>query len=326
MLMRRLGGRLAHSACLLIAASVLTFLIVDLAPGDFYQEMRINPRISASTIAALRSEHGLNASLPLKYVRWVRSILAGDWGFSFAYDSPAGPILWNRARNTLLLTSTATAIAWLAAIPLGSFAAAYPGKLANLIANGLASVLVATPEVVLGPLLLLAGVRLWRLPAGGMTSLNFEQLNTWARIQDVCRHLLLPSTCLAAVLLPLLFVHVRSAVSEILKSPFILACRANGIPQQRILFRHALPAASNSLISLFGFSLGTLLSSSLLIEVIFSWPGVGQLLLEAILNRDFYLVVDTTLLATVFLIAGNLFADILLFAVDPRIRVEGWDM
>jgi peptide/nickel transport system permease protein len=111
-------------------------------------------------------------------------------------------------------------------------------------------------------------------------------------------------------------------MAEVLQSPFIVAAHAHGIPLRRLLLRHALPAAANPLISLFGFSLGILLSSSVVIEGIFGWPGLGQLLIEAILQRDFYLVVDATVLATVFLILGNLLADALLYAIDPRIRAE----
>ena len=109
---------------------------------------------------------------------------------------------------------------------------------------------------------------------------------------------------------------------EVLESPFIAAARAHGIPFRRLLLRHALPAAANPLVSLFGFSLGILLSSSVVIEGIFGWPGLGRLLIEAILERDFYLVVDAAVLATVFLIFGNLLADALLYALDPRIRAQ----
>ena len=155
-----------------------------------------------------------------------------------------------------------------------------------------------------------------------MVSLDFSEMTLWARCKDIASHLLLPSLCLTAASLPLLLSHVRTAVAEVLGSPFITAARGCGIPLRRLLFHHALPAAANPLISLFGFSIGILLSSSFLIEVIFGWPGLGQLLLEAILQRDFYLVIDAVMLATIFLISGNLLADVLLYASDPRIRAE----
>jgi peptide/nickel transport system permease protein len=176
--------------------------------------------------------------------------------------------------------------------------------------------------LILGFLLLLLAVRSGYFPLGGAASLDYPQLDFWSKSKDLARHLFLPGLCLTAGLLPLLLSHVRASMIEVLESPFIAAARAHGIPLRRLLLRHALPAASNPLISLFGISLGMLLSSSLVIEGIFDWPGLGQLLIEAILQRDFYLVVDAAVLATVFLIFGNLLADALLYAIDPRIRAE----
>jgi peptide/nickel transport system permease protein len=168
----------------------------------------------------------------------------------------------------------------------------------------------------------MCAVRSGYFPAGGMVSLDFSDMSLWAKSKDIASHLFLPSLCLTAGLLPLLLSHVRTAVAEVLESPFIRAARGYGIPLRRLLFRHALPAAANPLISLLGFSIGILLSSSLLVEVIFGWPGLGQLFLEAILQRDFYVVIDAAMLATIFLITGSLLADVLLYASDPRIRTE----
>jgi len=131
----------------------------------------------------------------------------------------------------------------------------------------------------------------------------------------------LPALCLAAGLLPLLLSHVRASMREALQSPFVSAALGFGISSRRVLLRHALPAALNPLISLFGLSLGLLMSSSLLVEAIFGWPGLGQLMLQAIASRDVFLVIDSTMLGTAFLIAGNFVADLLLYVSDPRIRV-----
>ena len=127
---------------------------------------------------------------------------------------------------------------------------------------------------------------------------------------------------LAIVILPALIRHIRSAMIEVLDSPFIRAARGHGIPRLRLMLRYALPAAANPLISLFGSCAATILSAGLLVEVILSWPGLGPLLVEAIQTRDVYEVVGVVMLSSLFLVLGNLFADILLFAADPRIRVE----
>jgi peptide/nickel transport system permease protein len=318
---RYVGRRLLHGLFLLAGVSVLTFLFLDLAPGDFFDQMRLNPEMSAQTVATLRAQYGLDRRLPVRYARWMRSVLRGEWGFSFAYNSPAAPLLWARAQNTLLLGGTATLLAWLIAIPLGVWIASRPGGWTDRLGSAGTSLLLAVPDLVLALGLLWFALRTGVFPTGGMASLDSSELGAWARVKDVAWHLFLPVCVLVLAVLPLLVRHVRSAMAEVLDSPFILAARARGIPRRRLLFRYALPAASNSLISLFGLSVAGLLSGSLLVEVVMSWPGLGPLLLEAVLARDVYLVVGAVMFSTVFLVAGNLLADLLLYAADPRIRI-----
>jgi peptide/nickel transport system permease protein len=154
-----------------------------------------------------------------------------------------------------------------------------------------------------------------------MTSISLEGL-TWAgKLRDMALHMTLPVSVLVLGALPLLFSHVRSALIGILEAPFLRAAEGHGISRLRLLYRYALPAAANPIISLFGFSVATLLSASLLVEVVMNWPGLGPFLVEAILARDLYVVIAGVLLSTIFLVAGNLVADLLLFWIDPRIRV-----
>lgn len=321
--MRFLLRRVLHSLLVLAIASLVSFAVVNLAPGDFYEALRLRPEISPATVEAMRSEHGLNRSLPARYLYWIKSVVRGDWGFSLAYNSPAGPILWSRAKNTLLLAGAATFIAWLIAMPLGLWAAVHPATWIDKLTSTAVSILLATPELVLSLVALLLAVRTGYLPAGGLMSAGIaESGSRMVLLADITRHLFLPCICLAAGLLPLLLLHVRAAVRDSLESPFVTAARGQGIPFRRVLLWHALPAAANPLISLFGLSLGLLMSSSLVIEAVFSWPGLGRLMIEAILQRDFFLVVDAGMLVTGFLVAGNLLADLLLYASDPRIRAE----
>src|SRR5579871_3061924 len=144
----------------------------------------------------------------------------------------------------------------------------------------------------------------------------------WARIRDLCRHLALPSAVLIVGMVPVLTRHVRASVLEVLDSHFVLAARALGIAHRRLLWRHVLPAAMNPLVSLLGFSIGTLLSASLLVEVVMGWPGVGPLFLEAIMARDFDLVLAVVMCSAALLVTANLAADLLLYRLDPRIRTE----
>jgi peptide/nickel transport system permease protein len=178
------------------------------------------------------------------------------------------------------------------------------------------SFLLAVPDLLIAIVFLMLAVETGYFPTGGMVSPGA------LRVQDVAWHLALPVAVLVLGMLPTLVRHVRASMAEVLDSPFALSARAQGIPRQRLLFRHLLPAAANPLISLAGFSLGTLLSASLLIEVVMGWPGLGPFFLEAIMARDFAVVLAVVILSASFLVAGNLLADILLYRVDPRIRMK----
>jgi len=320
--MRYVVTRLIHSVVLLGGVSVLTFVFLRLAPGDFFADLRLNPQVSAQTVADLRARAGLDQPLPVMYVRWLKSVAKGNLGFSLAYNAPVAPLLWERARNTLLLAGAATLMAWLIAILAGAGSAARPRGIADRLIGGGTSLLLAAPELLLALGLLALAVRTGRFPTGGMVSLGFAGLSFTGKIKDIALHAALPVTALVLGILPVLVRHVRASVVEALQAPFIQAARAHGIPRRRLLFGYALPAAANPLVSLFGLSVAALLSGSLLVEVVMSWPGMGPLLLEAILARDLYVVIGAVMFSTVFLVAGNLAADALLYAVDPRIRAR----
>jgi peptide/nickel transport system permease protein len=320
--MKYLERRIVHGALLLVSVSVLCFLFTDLAPGNFFDEMKLNPQISSETVAALRSQYGLDRPLPVRYGRWVQSVVKGEWGYSFAYNSPVRGLVLLRARNTLLLTGCATLIAWLIAVPLGVWTASRTGSWPDRVCMSGTSFFLAVPEMVVVFGLLYFVIRTHALPAGGMMSRGFEQFGLAEKVIDLVKHLIVPVLTLVLASLPILIRHVRTSMIEVLNAPFIAAARGHGISRGRILFRYALPVGANPLISLFGLSLAGLLSGSLLVEAITGWPGLGPLLLEASISRDLYVVIGVVMSSTVFMIMGNLLADALLVAVDPRVRTE----
>lgn len=320
--MRYMERRLIHALLLVIGASVLCFLFSNLAPGSFFDEMKLNPQISAETLAGLRAQYGMNRPLPIKYALWVKSAFQGDWGYSFSYNAPVWSLLVVRARNTLLLTGLSTLLAWLIAIPLGVWTADQSGRWPDRAVAGLTSLFMCLPELAIVLGFLYFAVRTHALPVGGMTSTDGVYSSLADKIRDIAIHLLIPVATLLLVSLPILVRHVRSSMIEILDAPFISVARGHGIAHARLLFRYALPAAANPLISLFGLSVAGLLSGSLLVEVMTGWPGLGPLLLEASLSRDFYVVIGAVMVSTIFMISGNLLADVLLLMTDPRVRAE----
>ena len=175
--MRYLARRLVHSVLLLFGVSVFSFGILQLAPGDFFTPIRLNPQVSAHTVAALRSQYGLDKPFPIRYEHWLHSAFRGDFGISFAYGTPVAPLLAVRARNTLLLTGTALLVAWLLAIPFGIWSAARRGKWGDRAGGIVTSSLLTVPDLVLFLALLLVAVRTGWFPTGGMMSAGFEDLS-----------------------------------------------------------------------------------------------------------------------------------------------------
>lgn len=318
--MRYLLRRIGHGVLLLGGVSVLTFMLLQAAPGDFFTDLRLSPDVSAKSVDALRAERGLDRPLPLRYSHWLAGIARGDFGRSLAYNMPAAELLKTRARNTLLLTVAATLLAWLLAVPVALWAAVKKGGWIDRAVGFGTSFLLAVPDLFLALLFLVLAVRTGLFPVGGMTSPDFADLSAAGRARDLVHHLLLPLAAIVLGTLPMIVRHARSSIMAVLDAPFMQAARAHGLPRRTILFRYALRAAANPLISLFGFSIATLLSASLLVEIVMGWPGLGPLLLEAILSHDLNLVVGAVILSTLLLLAGNFVADLLLYAADPRIR------
>lgn len=318
--MTYLARRLLHGLFLLAGVSILCFLLADLVPGDFYSEMHFERGESEQAISAMRSRAGLDRPLAARYGAWVLSAMHGDWGYSLAYNSPVAPLVNERLRATLLLTGTATFFAWLLAVPWGIWSAARRGHWSDGLSRVVLAALLVIPDLLVALALLALAARGGDFPVGGMHGRGYEFLSSTGKLRDLAWHLILPVLVLVAGIAPVLVRHVRAAVADVMEAPFALSATALGVPRRRLLVHHVLRAALNPLISLFGFSLGTLLSASLLVEVVMGWPGLGPLFVDAIMARDFAIVMAVVMLSTLFLVLGNLAADLLLYRFDPRIR------
>lgn len=319
-MIRYLLRRFGHGLLLLFVVSILLFLVQQAAPGEFLTEMRLNSQISEQTLQGLREQYGLDKPLPVRYAKWARSVAGGDFGYSFAYNLPVSGLVWPRVRNTLLLTVPALLISWMIALPLGVLAAGRRYGWAERLFSGSTSVLLAFPDILLGLLALLIALRTRLFPIGGMSSIGQEQGH--ASLSDLLWHLTLPVLVLVIGSVAPILRQVRSSILEVTSSSYYRAAEGNGLRPLTLLFRHALPAAVNPLVSLFGLSVAYLLSTSLVVEVVMGWPGLGPMLLEAVLGRDLFVVLGAVMFTTFFLVAGNLIADVLLYVFDPRIRME----
>jgi peptide/nickel transport system permease protein len=316
---RLLLERAIRAVVLLLGVSILTFLLLEAAPGEFVDELRLNPQISPATIDAIRSEFGLDAPLVERYTRWVAAAARGHLGYSLLYHTPVERLLWRRAGNTLLLTAVALALSWVFALTVGLVGAtarrAWPDRLAGLIA----AAFLAVPDVLVTLALLSIAAQAHWLPLGGMSSID-RAPGTWSALADLARHMTIPVGILVISTAPTLLQHVRHAVAEALPQPLAIALSARGLPRPRVVARHAFRLAAAPLSALAGLSVGTLLSTAILVEVLLGWPGIGALLVEAVFARDQYVIVGATLASTAFLIFGNAVGDLILYFADPRVR------
>ncbi|HET7225546.1 MAG TPA: ABC transporter permease [Candidatus Eisenbacteria bacterium] len=315
--------RLLQLIPLLLGITLLTFLLLKLAPGDFLSTMAENPQISAATLDAMRHRFGLDRPWWLQYALYLKNVvLHFDFGESFSRHQPVFVVLREGLANTLLLAISGAIITWGLAIPLGVWAGMKQYSAADKGLSLLAFLWLSVPEVLSGLLLLMLAARTGWFPVGGMRSLGYDDMDWIGRAGDLLRHLALPALTVGLIPLASRMRQMRGNLLDVLRLDYVTTARAKGLSETRVVFKHALRNALNPLITLFGFTLGALVSGSLVSEIIFAWPGLGRITLEALQTKDEYLVMGSVLMASVVLVAGNLIADLLLAVADPRIRYE----
>jgi peptide/nickel transport system permease protein len=314
--------RLLHLIPLLLGVSLLTFLLMTLSPGDYYTALSQNPQISPETLAHLKARFHLGEPWYVHYFYWLKNILHGDFGYSMAYKIPASSLIFERLGNTFLLSFSALILAWGVAIPLGIWAAVKKDSWADRACSLVAFIGLSVPDVLLSLLALWFAAATGWFPVGGAQSPIYDLLSPAQQFWDRAHHLLLPALVLAAADMAGIMRQTRSNLLDTLRAEYVTAARARGLGEGWVIYRHALRNAINPLLTIFGYSLAALLSGAFIVENIMAWPGLGRLTLEAFFAKDSYLVVDSVVLATALLVAGNFIADLLLAWSDPRIRLK----
>jgi peptide/nickel transport system permease protein len=315
--------RVLQTIPLLFGISALTFLLLQLAPGDFLNRMVENPGISEATIDAMRRRFGLDRPWYVQYGLYLQNLfLHFDFGESFSRHQPVFTILKEGLGNTLLLAGAAAVVTWALAIPLGVWAAVRQHSWIDKVLSVLAFVWLSVPEVLSGLLLLMLAARTGWFPIGGMRSIDWEEMDAVGRVLDIAHHLVLPALVVGLIPLASRMRQMRGNLLDVLRLDYVTTARAKGLDEAQVIFKHAVRNAINPLITLFGYTIGLLVSGSFIAEIIFSWPGLGRITLDAILAQDQYLVMGSVLMASVVLILGNLVADVLLAMADPRITYD----
>ena len=313
--------RVINAVPILILVSLISFFIIRLSPIDPLSELKLNPAISPQTLEAEKLRLGLDLPLHKQYLRWGGNFLRGDLGVSTSGELVADR-LKERIPNTLLLTGITILLTWLVGIPLGIFAALNWRKPADRVMTILTSIGMAIPSFFFALLLLVFAVKTGWFPIGGLTSFNFAQMSVGEKFLDIAHHLFLPVLVLFTLSLAGLQRQMRGNLLDVLESDYIKLARAKGLPENKVIYKHAVRNAINPMVTLIGFEFAGLLSGAALTEYVFQYPGLGRLVLEAVMKSDINLVMASLMIGSIMLVVGNLIGDILLKIVDPRVTME----
>lgn len=306
----------------LLVVSFLVFSLMNLAPGDFLDTARAQRDISPEVIAQMEKQYGLDRHWIIQYGLWLQRALTLDFGYSWTYKVDVATLIASRAPATLGLTLASMLVAWGIALPLGVLAAIYRGSLFDRAAALLAYAAISIPEFFFALLALFFAATTGLLPTGGLTSITSDFLPPHLRVLDYLHHLILPTLVLGLGGVAGALRLMRANFLDVIAADFVTTARAKGLPERVVMFKHVLRNAINPFITSLGFAFSGLLSGALIIENIFNYPGLGQLTYQAFMRQDQYLVMTTIMLSAFMLVAGNLLADLLLAACDPRIRLE----
>ena len=311
--------RILQTIPLLFIVSIISFFIIRLSPVDPLAELRLNPSISQETLAKERTRLGLDKPIIVQYGLWASSFVRGDLGITSSGEKVSVKLA-ERIPNTLLLTSIVIFMTWIVGIPLGVLGAVFNKSKYDRILTILSSIGMAIPSFFFAILLLIFAVKTGWFPVGGLTSYDYNEMNFFGKVLDISKHLVLPVTVLFTISLAGLQRQMRANMLEVLDSDYIKFARAKGISEFKVIFKHALRNAMNPMITLLGFEFAGLLSGAALTEYVFQYPGLGRLILEAVLKSDINLVMASLMIGSIMLVLGNLLADILLIITDPRVR------
>ncbi|MEA5536512.1 ABC transporter permease [Crocosphaera sp. XPORK-15E] len=316
--------RVLQGLLTILLASILSFIIIQLAPGDYLDILKQNPKISPETIKQLNTIYQFDKPWHIQYWRWLVQVVTHfNFGYSFVYNRSVSSLLIERIMATLLLAISSIIITWLIAIPLGILSAVKQGSWTDRILRVISYFGQGFPSFITALILLILAQYLSPLfPVGDMTSLNHAELSPLGKILDIGWHMILPTIALSITSFAGLMRLMRGQMLDVMRQDYIQTARAKGLPEDKVIYVHALRNAINPLITLLGFEFASLLGGAFIAEFFFNWPGLGRLILQAVTAQDIYLVMGSLTMGATMLIVGNLLADLLLKAVDPRIKLE----
>ncbi|HEX8422876.1 MAG TPA: ABC transporter permease [Pyrinomonadaceae bacterium] len=308
-------SRSLQGVVVLLVVSALTFALLAAAGGDALGELSMEQSASRAAMSELRRVYGLDQPLVMRYLRWLGNLARGRMGESFYYHAPVATIIWPRLLRTLALTAVALALALSISLTLGALAARRRGSWWDRASEVVILLTASTPRIVLALIALALVARTSWFPVGGAdageTLMDFRPLR-----------ILPPAIVLSLPLVALFLAQTREGLSHALSQDYVRVARAKGLSERAVILRHALRDALNPLITLFGYSFGSVVSGSVIVETVLGWSGLGSLSVKAVLTRDVPLLMGVVMITATAVLVGNLCADIMLRLNDPRLRQD----
>lgn len=321
---RPLVRRLLQAIPTLFGIVLICFVLMSLAPGDMVDILSAEGQISdPEVLARMRALYGLDVPVPQQFLNYVAGVLALDFGYSYRHARPVLDIILDRLPATILLMTTGLVAAVLLGMLAGAVAALRVNTVTDAILSILAVVFFAMPSFWFSLMLVvLFSVKLGWLPVAGMQTIGASHAGILAQLLDISRHLVLPALSLALFYAAIYARVMRSSMLQVYNLDFVRTARAKGLGERRILLRHVLRNALLPVVTLIGIQFGTMLAGSVVIESVFSWPGLGTLLLESVTSRNFPLMMGIMIFSSVLVILANLVVDIVYRLLDPRISTR----
>ena len=318
---RYLVRKMAQLSVTLFAVVTFNFLLFRVLPGDPVRLLARSGHLSQGAIAQLRRVFGLNHSLPVQYLYYLRDLLHGRLGFSYTYREPVSTIVAQHMVNTILLLGAATILIVILGIGLGALAAARRGSNTDSTTVFTSLLFWSLPTFWTGLILVfLLGVWLHALPISGVTTPGAIYGSLWVKVEDVARHLILPTVTLALVDIAQFVLITRSSLVDVLTEDFILTAKAKGLSRRAVIWRHGIRNAMLPVVTTTALYASLVVGGAIQVETVFSWPGMGSLTYDAVLRRDYPILEASFLIFAITVILANFASDLLYQILDPRVR------
>jgi len=316
--------RLAIMVPMMVLISILCFAVIKLQPGDFTTQYLTDPRVTPEMVAQIRARLGLDQPAPLQYWTWVKGILTrGDFGYSFAYKRPVQELIWERLGWTVVVAGATMLFSWVVAIPIGIYSATHKYSFLDYFLTFIGFIGVSIPSFFLALVLMYLSLRLGGTAVGGLFSQQYIGAPwTWAKFVDLLKHLWIPLIAIGLSGTAGLIRLMRANLLDVLQAQYVVTARAKGLPQGSVLFKHALRNAALGPLTAAGVQFAQLLAGTIVVGQVFGLPGVGQLLLNGVFQRDLPLVQAVVTLVVLLILLFDLAFDLCLGLLDPRIRYE----